>query len=173
MGIQTYFAIGGAALAVIAAVPFLLPAKARVERSAVVAATPEAVFPLVNSSEGFNRFNPFRDRDPNLKITYSGPKAGRGASFAWAGKEGSGVQTISSTEDVRQVVMQLDLGTMGRPVQTFALEPVAGGIKVTWSLDADFGVNPVARVFGKFMDGKLGLVYEKGLQNLSRTVEKM
>jgi uncharacterized protein YndB with AHSA1/START domain len=173
MGIQTYLAIGGAAIAVIAAVPFLLPAKARIERSAVVAATPQAIFPLISSSEGFNRFNPFRDRDPNLKITYSGPKEGPGASFAWTGKEGSGSQTISEVVDGRRVVMQLDLGSMGRPVQAFELEPVAGGTKVTWSLDADFGMNPVSRVFGLFMDGMLGPVYEKGLQNLSKTVEKM
>lgn len=172
MGMQTYLTIGGAALAVIAVVPFLLPAKARVERSAVVAAAPEAVFPLINSSEGFNRFNPFRDRDPDLKVTYSGPKEGPGASFSWKGKEGSGTQTINSVEDGRRVAMQLDLGAMGRPVQAFTLEPAQGGTKVTWSLDADFGLNPVSRVFGLFMDGMLGPIYVQGLENLSKVVQK-
>jgi hypothetical protein len=172
MGIQTYLAIGGAAIAVIAAVPFLLPAKARVERTAVVAATPQAIFPLISSSEGFNRFNPFRDRDPNLQIAYSGPGEGPGASFAWTGKEGSGSQTISEVVDGRRVVMQLDLGSMGRPVQAFTLEPAKDGTRVTWSLDADFGMNPVARVFGLFMDGMLGPLYVQGLENLSKVVQK-
>lgn len=172
MGMQTYLTIGGAALAVIAVVPFLLPAKARVERSAVVAAAPEAVFPLINSSAGFNRFNPFRDRDPNLRISYSGPTEGQGASFSWQGREGSGSQTISSIEDGRRVVMQLDLGAMGRPVQSFTLEPAQSGTRVTWSLDADFGLNPVARVIGLFMDGMLGPIYVLGLENLSKVVQK-
>jgi uncharacterized protein YndB with AHSA1/START domain len=163
MGIQTYLAIGGAAIAVIAAVPFLLPAKARVERTAVVAATPQAIFPLISSSEGFNRFNPFRDRDPNLQIAYSGPGEGPGASFAWTGKEGSGSQTISEVVDGRRVVMQLDLGSMGRPVQAFTLEPAQDGTRVTWS---------VARVFGLFMDGMLGPLYVQGLENLSKVVQK-
>jgi len=172
MSIQTYLAIGGAALAVILAVPFLLPGKTRIERTAVIAATPEAVFPLLGSSQGFNRFNPFKDSDPDLKIAYSGPDSGPGASFSWKGKEGAGSQTISSAEPNRQVVMQLDLGAMGQPVQAFTLEPADSGTRVTWSLDADFGMNPIARVFGLFMDGMLGPVYERGLANLSKVVEK-
>ena len=172
MGIQTYLAIGGAALAVIVAVPFLLPAKTRIERSAVIAATPEKVFPLISTSQGFNRFNPFKDSDPDLKIAYFGPDSGPGAAFSWKGKEGAGSQTISHLEANRHVVMQLDLGAMGRPVQAFTLEPAKSGTKVTWSLDADFGINPIARVFGLFMDGMLGPVYERGLANLSKVVEK-
>lgn len=168
---MTFAAIAAAAglvLAGLAAALFALPGQARVERSALVPLAPDAVYSILSSSAGFDRINPFRDRDPNLAVTFTGPAAGVGASFAWEGKEGSGTQTIIAAEPDTRIVMQLDLGPMGTPVQSFALALAPGGTQVTWALDADLGANPVRRVFGLFMDRMLGSTYEAGLANLSR-----
>lgn len=159
--------LAGAAAAA-AILPFTLPARVHIERSSLVSAAPEQVFATLSSSRGFDQINPFRDADPSLKVAFEGPEAGVGAGFAFAGKDGAGRQTVTALEPNRRVVMQLDLGAMGRPVQSFALEPTDGGVKVTWSLDAEFGLNPVQRVAGLFMDGMLGPVYERGLANLRR-----
>jgi hypothetical protein len=159
-------------LVALAAAPFLLPAQARVSRSAIVPAKPEAIFNLISTTAGFDRINPFRNRDSNLAVTFSGPEAGPGASFSWSGKEGTGTQTISTMTLNKEVVMQLDLGQMGKPIQTFTLLPVEGGTQVTWSLLADFGSNPVARVFGLMMDGMLGGTYEQGLANLASATNR-
>jgi hypothetical protein len=156
------------ALAGLAALPFALPGHARVARSAIVPAAPAAVYAILSTSAGFDRINPFRDGDSDLRITFSCPPAGVGAAFAWQGKAGAGSQTIVAAEPDARVAMQLDLGAMGRPVQTFTLTPVAGGTEVTWALDAPLGANPVRRVAGLFMDRMLGSTYEAGLANLAR-----
>lgn len=167
MNLPIALAASGFIVAALAATPFLLPAQARVSRTAVVPATPEAIFDLISTTSGFDRINPFRNRDPKLAVTFAGPESGPGASFSWSGKEGTGTQTISTMAPNREVVMQLDLGQMGKPLQSFTLVPVEGGTEVTWSLVAEFGNNPVARIFGLMMDGMLGETYEQGLTNLT------
>jgi uncharacterized protein YndB with AHSA1/START domain len=169
MALTTIVAASALALTAIAATPFALPDRAHVERTAVVHAPTAAVFGILSSSAGFDSFNPFRTSDPDLKVTFAGPAAGVGASFSWTGRSGSGSQTIVEVAPDERVVMQLDLGPMGNPRQTFTLRPAKGGAtEVTWALDAELGANPIHRVLGKFMDKMLGPQYELGLQKLSK-----
>ncbi|MEO0385285.1 MAG: SRPBCC family protein [Pseudomonadota bacterium] len=170
MSLTTIALAGGVALIALAAAPYALPDHKTVERSAVIEATPDAIYPLLTSSAGFQTFNPYKDADPNLQITFDGPAEGIGAAFAFSGKDGQGTQTITHLEPNSSVTMQIDLGSMGQPVQTFTLEPVNGGTRVIWSVESQFGLNPIGRVFGLFLDSMLGETYERGLQNLSRVI---
>ncbi|MCY6382996.1 SRPBCC family protein [Hoeflea prorocentri] len=167
---NTYLTVGAIAVAIIVATPFLLPASKTVERSAIVPAPANEVFPVIASNEGYQRFNPYKQKDPDLKITMHGPSSGVGSGFAFEGKDGKGTQTITALDDNRSVTMLIDLGAMGKPVTTFGLEPAADGTKVTWSTRMEFGMNPVGRVFGIFLDRMLGPDYELGLKLLAGTV---
>ena len=149
---------------------YALPAARTVTRSAVINADADTIYPLIASSQGFQRFNPYCDADPNLKIELFGPESGIGSGFAFNGKEGKGTQTIVAAEQNSHVEMQIDLGAMGKPVQTFRLEDQSNGTKVIWSTRADFGANPIGRVFGLFLDKMLGKTYERGLANLANVV---
>jgi hypothetical protein len=154
--------------AAVAAIPFALPDRAHVERTAKVPASTADVYRILSSSAGFDAINPFRTSDPDLAVTFAGPASGVGASFAWTGKSGSGSQTIVEAVPGERVVMHLDLGPMGQPRQTFALRPAGRGeTEVTWSLDANLGSNPMRRIVGVFMDKMLGPQYELGLKTLS------
>jgi uncharacterized protein YndB with AHSA1/START domain len=146
---------------------FTLPKTVHIERSSLVAASPEAVFAALSSPAAFHQFNPFRELHADLKETISGPKTGMGATYAWASSGGNGSQTIVSVQNNAQIKMQLELGARGRPIQTFLLVPATGGTRVTWVQDADLGYNPIARVIGTTLEEKLGPVYERGLQKLS------
>ena len=66
MTTPTPFAIGGALLGATLLAPFALPRACRVERSLVVQAPADALYALAASNEGYQRFNPFRTRDPEL-----------------------------------------------------------------------------------------------------------
>ena len=167
MNIAIGVAVGAAALI---AAPFALPSSVTVERTAVIDAAPEEVFEIFASGAGFQKINPWKDADPDLKIALSGPNRGVGSAFSFAGSEGEGTQTITALEDGRRVVTEIDLGPMGKPVQTFTIEPAESGARVVWSTEARFGMNPIGRVFGLFMDGRLGPVYERGLKNLAAAV---
>lgn len=169
---NTFLTIGAGAIALIAAAPFALPGAVTVEREAILAADSEVIYDLLASNEGFQSFNPYRDDDPNLAITLMGPTRGVGSAFAFEGDGGQGTQTITALDPGRAVTMQIDLGAMGQPVQTFTLTPQSDGTKVTWSTEARFGMNPIGRVFGLFLDGQLGPVYERGLMNLEKAAQR-
>jgi uncharacterized protein YndB with AHSA1/START domain len=145
-----------------------LPNKKRVERAALINASPEAVYALLSSTAGFQKFNPYLEQDPTVEITPSGPSQGIGASFHFKGKEGEGTQTIIALEENRSVTMQLDLGAFGQPVQSFTLTPENGKTRVVWATDSEFGANPMMRVLGLMMDGFVGPSHERGLAILGR-----
>ena len=167
--------IGAGSIAAIVAATFALPSSSVVTRSRVVAARPDAIFALLKSSADFQRFNPYKDTDPNLAISLFGPDQGIGSGFAFRGKEGSGTQTIVALEPDRSATMQIDMGFIGKPVLTLKLQPQAGGTEVTrtevtWQMESHFGFNPMGRVFGLFLEKMLGPIAERGLANLARAV---
>jgi hypothetical protein len=61
---------------------------------------------------------------------------------------------------------------MGKPTQSFTLTPESGKTRVVWATESEFGANPIGRVFGLFMDGYLGPIYERGLKKLDRVAQE-
>jgi Polyketide cyclase / dehydrase and lipid transport len=160
-------AVGG--LAVLTAGTYLLPRNVRVERTVTMAVPPANILAAAASSEGYQTFNPYKDMDPNLKITFFGPANGVGSGFNFEGKDGKGSSTVTAVNG-SEVVYLIDLGSMGKPIQTIKAVADGGGSKVTWTMDSDMGMNPIGRVIGMFLDGMIGKNLEKGLANLaSRT----
>ncbi len=148
----------------------LLPSETVIERHTVVHAPADQVYALISSNAGFQRFNPYKEADPELQITLFGPDQGVGSGFAFDGKDGTGTQTISEVDPGRYVAMDIDLGKMGQPVQEFELTPLDAGTQVTWRVTLDAGNNPGKRVFGVFAEGMLAPTYERGLELLDSTL---
>lgn len=158
--------------AVVLGILVFVPSHTRVERKLDIAASTETVYSLLSSNSGFQRFNPYCDTDPDLKIELFGPEEGVGSAFRFSGKEGSGTQTITAIEPNRSVKMHIDLGFMGQPEQHFLLKPTSAGTEVTWRVDMEFGFNVMGRIFGLFAEGILGDTYQRGLSNLDRAVAR-
>lgn len=154
-----------AIITAIALVALLLPRKVVVTRQADVAMRPKDVIARVASTEGFQTFNPYCTTDPALKITPFGAPSGVGSGFRFEGKEGKGTQTVTAVT-ARRVTHLIDLGAMGKPVQTIDAQATNTGTRVTWTVTSDMGFNPVFRIFGLFMDRMLGKTYELGLKNI-------
>ncbi len=165
MTLMQFLAGSAAVVAVLAAGTLLLPRHVNVERQALIAADAQTVLALAASGEGYQRFNPYKTTDPDLSITLFGPASGVGSGFHFAGKDGKGSQTVSAvTGDA--VHFDIDLGAMGKPKQTIRAQQRDGRTHVTWSMDADMGMNPIGRVMGLFMDRMVGPTFERGLANL-------
>ena len=152
--------------AAVALIALLLPRKVVVTRETDVAMHPEDVVARVANSEGFQTFNPYCTTDPSLTITPFGPAEGVGSGFRFEGKEGKGTQTITEVSATR-VTHLIDLGAMGKPVQTIEAKATDTGARVTWTVTSDMGYNPVFRIFGLFMDRMLGKTYELGVKNIA------
>lgn len=166
MNFRKLAVVTASTLVIIIAATFLLPETVTVERRQVIKAETEKVFALLDSAASFQRFNPYTEADPKLEIALTGPDRGVGSRFSFNGADGTGVQTIVAMTPNERVTMEIDLGAMGKPVQEFELKPVDGGTEVVWRVTSNFGFNPAGRVFGLFMDGMLGQVYERGLAKM-------
>lgn len=166
MTIWTILAGGAGVVALLSAGTLLLPKNVHVERHAKVAASPETILEMAASNHGYQKFNPYLTSDPELAIRPFGPDTGVGSGFHFDGKEGKGTQTVAEVT-ANSVRYDIDLGAMGKPVQEISAQGLPDGTQVTWTMDMDLGFNPVARVFGLFLDGMVGKTFEQGLDNLA------
>ena len=167
--------IGFAILAaVLAAVGMMLPRGVTVERSIVIDAKAEEIFPLVNSMQRTEEWSPWLELDPDVKLTYEGPEEGVGNVLIWASDHpnvGRGRQEIVASQEASEVRMELDFGDMGLAEARFSLEGLGGGTKVTWALETEMGKGPIGGWIGLMMDRWVGADYERGLANLKKVVE--
>jgi hypothetical protein len=146
-----------------------------VQRSASINAPAEKIHPLIDDLHRFNTWNPFDKKDPNLKGSYSGPRKGPGAGYAFEGKEvGKGRIEILESAAPNKVTMQLDMlePMEGRNTVEFTLAPRGEGTEVTWAMR---GKNPfISKLMGVFinLDKMIGREFETGLANLKTLAER-
>jgi uncharacterized protein YndB with AHSA1/START domain len=167
IGLAAFIAVAVILVLVIAATR---PADFRVERTAVLAAPPLALFEQVNDHHKFALWNPFLKLDPNVKNTYSGPDSGVGAVCAWDGNRnvGAGSATITESKPGELVRMRMD---WKRPMEgtatvDFTFKPQGDKTAVTWAM---YGKNSfTGKVMSLFMDcdKMCGPQFEKGLADL-------
>jgi uncharacterized protein YndB with AHSA1/START domain len=152
------------------------PDSFRVERSAIIQATPEKVFPHINDLRNWAAWSTWEKMDPQMKKTYSTNSAGQGATYEWEGnkKVGHGRMTITESVPSSKVVIQLDFikpfeaHNMGE----LTLQAQNGGTLVTWAM---YGPMPfISKLFSVFvsMDKMIGKDFEDSLANLKSVVEK-
>ena len=155
-------------------VGLVLPREVTVARSVEIDASPDEIFPHLNSLKAGAEWSPWLGRDPEAQLTYSGPDEGAGAKLDWASDHpqvGSGTQVIRTSVPGEKVVTDLDFGDMGTAVATFTLTGAGAATTVTWDLQTDMGAGPVGRWMGLMMDRWVGADYETGLSNLKTLVE--
>lgn len=158
---------------IICVVGFALPRQVHVERSVTIGASPDVVFPHVNSLRAFNAWSPWAAMDPDMDYTYSGPDEGLGMRVEWVSDTvGTGSQEIVESVANERVRTTLDFGMQGVAEAAFVLTAVEDGTHLTWSFDTDMGPWPTGRYMGLLMDKWVGGDYDKGLANLKALVEK-
>jgi polyketide cyclase/dehydrase/lipid transport protein len=159
---------------VLLGVAYMLPRQVHVERAIVIDRSAAAVFPLLNAPKRFNEWSPWKDLDPNVRMSFSGPESGVGAAMAWNGnsKVGKGSQIITESIADQRVRADLDFGEIGTAKAEWLLSEAGAGCKLLWTLDMDVGSNPLGRYMGLFMDRMVGPDYERGLKQLKQLAEK-
>jgi uncharacterized protein YndB with AHSA1/START domain len=148
---------------------WLLPRRARIERTAVINAPVEKVFGEVNGFRRFRQWSPWAERDPSMRSVPGSPSQGVGARLAWDGDPvgvGSGTLEIVESQPFERVTIKMDFGPQGRAITQFTLAQQDGGTRVTWDFVMDLGFNPVARYFGLYFDRLFGPDYQRGLERL-------
>jgi len=151
------------------------PPTYHVERSQSMAASPEAVFSVVNDLHRFHEWSPWQKLDPQMKVTFDGPPTGVGSSYAWVGngEAGEGRMTITAVEPPGSLTEKLEFLKPFKDecLVHFAIAPENGGSRVTWAMDGNY--NFVSKVMCLFvsMDKMMGKDFEAGLATLKQVAE--
>jgi uncharacterized protein YndB with AHSA1/START domain len=153
----------------------LQPPEFRVERSAVMAAPPEAVFTQVNDFHNWQKWSPWAKLDPNATATFEGPESGEGAIFRWAGNKnvGKGSMKILESKPNESVRLSLDFEEpmQDTAITQFVLKPQGEGTLVTWTMtgESNFVERAICTVMN--MEKHVGDSYAEGLANIKKIVE--
>jgi hypothetical protein len=147
----------------------------RVERSAIINAAPEKIFPLINDFREWEPWSPWEKVDPALKRSYSGAASGKGAVYEWSGNKniGQGRMEIVESSPPSKIKLRIDFIKPFEAHNTieFTLIPQGGSTLVTQAM---YGSSPfISKVMGIFcsMDKMVGKKYEEGLANLKAISE--
>lgn len=158
----------------IVGIGLILPAHWTVERSIVINAPSEKIYPYVaNFKTGWKEWSAFDYEDPSIVYTYSGPDEGAGAFRSWTSKKmGDGSQTIirANPQTGIDFVLRMDQNKFTLKGKVI-LESDNSGTKVTWRDEGDSGSNPFMRIMGALMDKMMGETFEKSLATLKEKVE--
>jgi uncharacterized protein YndB with AHSA1/START domain len=176
-------AIIAAVLAVAVLVVLLLastkPDTFSVQRSVVVKAPAERIFPLISNFHQWANWSPWENRDPTMKRTFSGSESGNGAVYAWDGNKnvGSGRMEILDASSPSKIVIKLDFFKPfeGHNTAEFSLRPqseAGPSTNVDWVMrgPAPF-THRLMQVFMNF-DKMIGKDFEAGLAKLKSLAEK-
>ena len=159
------------------------PDRIHLQRSILIAAPPETIFPLLADFHNWKEWAPGDKDDPTMQRTYSGVACGIGATSEWrgSGSTGAGRMVVMDAVPNAQVVVGVHFARpfVAHNINTFTLEQVGPGTltsppvtKVTWSFA---GSNVyMMRVMSVFvnMDQFMGKHFEEGLANLRAAAER-
>jgi hypothetical protein len=154
---------------------YFLPRGYRIERSVVITASAERVFPHVADLERWQAWGVWYARDPAMTVNVSSePGPGEvGGWVSWQSEtQGNGTATLVRSEPPTLATYDLsfegfDLVSRG----SFQLETIGNDVRVTWTDAGDLGMNPVYRWFGLMLDGMVGADFEAGLSRLKALIE--
>lgn len=157
----------------LSAIGLILPKHYNVERSIVINAGPDVVYPEVVNLKAWPTWGVWFKRDPAMELIYSGPDRAIGMRSEWKSvSEGNGEMEITALEHNKKVVYSLyfpdmDMGSTG----TIEFVPSNSGTRVVWRDEGEVGNNPVDRYVVLMIDSLLGPDFEAGLENLKVVVE--
>lgn len=153
------------------------PDTSRIARSAQIQAAPERIFALINDLPAWQTWSPYEKKDPDMQRSFTGPAAGIGAKYAWAGDKNIGEGRMEIVESVPTSKVTIRLEFL-KPFQhtamaEFTLQPAANGAtSVTWAMTgpANYLSKVMSVVFD--FDKMIGRDFVAGLADLKILAER-
>jgi hypothetical protein len=163
-------------LAALLIVVAIQPSEFRVERTTSIAAPADVVFAQVNDLHKWDAWSPWAKLDPDAKVAFEGPDAGKEAAMSWSGndKVGAGKMAIVESKPNDAIKIKVDFtkpfeGSVG---SNFAFKSNGDKTDVTWTMSGHH--NFIEKAFCLIMNGKkmMGDDLEKGLTQLKSMAEQ-
>lgn len=165
------YALGGltAFVVLLLIVGALQPANWSVEKSMLIAAAPEKLFPYINSLKRWQEWISWK----SSVNKFEGPDEGAGGVQNWTEKGSSGRVELKESRHNQEVVYQLRMENdkyilNGR----ISLRPEGAVTRVVWSGWGEARSGPVGKLMMLLFKPMIAKDYLKGLNNLKNLVEK-
>ena len=152
----------------------VLPRGYSVESSIVIDAPPSRIFSKVDSLRAWQEWCPWTDANPGLKgieNSYSGPEAGKDATWSWKHSSGDGKLWITASTRNRDVVFDMTFADFPVMHSYIQLEEEAGKTKVIWKSEGAVRSGPIDGWFTLIMPSVLKGEYDSGLAKLKTLAE--
>ena len=174
--IKWLFIIVVALVALFVGVGLILGTDYELSRSVVINAPADKIHPLVENLEKWDSWTPWKDGDPNLKVTIGEQKSGAGARQTWDGDSGKGELELTRSDPMAGVDYKMafiiDENTKAESVGSFKYEKAESGTKVTWYMKGSMPMPVLGGYLAKMMDSFTGPKFEIGLNRLKVAAEK-
>ncbi|MBP9068398.1 MAG: GyrI-like domain-containing protein [Bacteroidia bacterium] len=152
------------------------PKDSSISRSIVINQKPDIVKAALLDFKFFNeKWSPWTEKDPNMKIEYSGEVGKVGCKYDWSGndevKSGS-MEFVGVVGDtIKQKLIFKDWAMISNVY--LITTPEGAGSKVTWSLSMPMGF--IWRGMGIFMTGEkaMGPDFDKGIAKMKIAMESL
>jgi polyketide cyclase/dehydrase/lipid transport protein len=151
------------------------PGSFRYERSGVIQASAEKIFPYISNLRMGEKWSPYEKADPNLKKTYIGSDGQVGSIMEFDGNSEAGSGKLEILKIVPNDLVQLKL-TMTRPffaenLIDYKLTSVSSGTEFSWAMAGDGGF--LGKLISVFIDCEKMVAGEftRGIANLKTVVE--
>lgn len=152
------------------------PPTFHVERSTVIAATPEKISVFLDDFHNWPQWSPWAALDPGMQQSFSGAPAGQGAVYEWSGnrKVGKGrMEILAAQPTITSIKLDFLSPYESQNTTNFILQPQGSTTtRVTWTMD---GPNTyMTKLAGMFfsMDKMVGRDFETGLARLKTVAEQ-
>lgn len=147
-----------------------------VQRSKVINAPADKIFPLINDYANWKLWSPYEKLDPAMVRTFSGPPSGKGSIYDWSGNKniGRGRMEITDTAPPSRVTIQLDFFAPfeAHNVAEFTMIPEGSRTKVTWAMRGPVPFKMKIMHVLMNMDKMCGNQFDEGLTAMKDVAER-
>lgn len=162
-------------VAVILLLAMTKPGSFRVERTEVIGAPPEDIFPLLNDFHRWSAWSPWEKLDPSMKRSFSGAPSGVGSVYEWDGnkKAGQGRMEITDSQPWSHIGINLDFlkPFKAHNITEFDLHQHGGGTELKWAMHGPSPFMTKLMMVFTTMDKLVGKDFDEGMANLKRVAE--
>ncbi|PWT95524.1 MAG: polyketide cyclase [Bacteroidetes bacterium] len=136
----------------------------------------EKVWGYVSDFKQMDKWSPWKDKDPNIQLSYDGQDGAVGSTYSWVGNKdvGSGSQTLTKSDPPHRIDTHLHfLKPFDAQADAFiTLDGENNATKVTWGFDSKYPypLNGVMKMFMN-MDKAMNDEFGSGLNKLKTLAE--
>lgn len=147
------------------------------ERSGVINASADKIFPYLSNFKLGGEWSPFEKVDPNMKKTFTGEDGAVGAKMEFEGNKDAGSGKLELLALIPNQSVDIKL-TMIKPFPAenlvqYKLTPEDEGTRFTWIMSGDGGF--MGKLMNVFIDCEkmIGDQFDVGINNLKTLIENI